>query len=227
MVRRHMPAVLAVAVVALAAAGCGSEDDNGSAGKPQTAKHEHYTKNDLKRFAVQSSDLPAGYKKTRDDSWSAERCLQAKTREEAAFNSRLKAWGLEACAGVTYRKETHNGDDERSNEVFSGSWAFRHPDSAAQALPVIRKAVISSARASGDAHIISRHSFAASGLGDETARGARIRLSLLGETHTMFLHFWRARNVVVSVGTGGWIGDLSEHSLLEIAKRLDYRATRE
>ena len=216
------PHLLAVAtLVALAAPGCGS-DDHGSAAKPtRTAAHEHYTKDDLKRFAIRSADLPAGYKKTESRSWSAERCLQSANSEHAALTSRFKAWGIEGCTGVTYRRKTH--DDERYVDVASGAFAFRDPSSAAQALPVIRKALINSGQTSGDIRIISRHSIAVSGLGDETARGARTRMRVLGESASWFFYFWRTRNVVVFVFTSDFLGDLDEQSTLEIAKRIDYR----
>ncbi|CAA9529109.1 MAG: hypothetical protein AVDCRST_MAG67-3964, partial [uncultured Solirubrobacteraceae bacterium] len=51
-------------------------------------------------------------------------------------DSRLRALGLQACTGTTYRNEVRDGDGTFRNEVFSGSFGFRDAGSASEALPL-------------------------------------------------------------------------------------------
>ncbi len=224
-VARVRDIVIAVVILALAAGGCGGDDNDASTGTPQA--DTHFTKDELKRFSIKRADLPADYKKTRSTSGTGDDCLPSQTGDEATVNSRLRALGLQACTGTTYRNEVRDGDGTFRNEVFSGGFGFPDADSASEALPLIRRALIASARATGDARIISRHSMKVSGLGDETARGATIRLGLLDERFAFYLYFWRAGNVVATMGSSDFVGGQDEQAALEIARRIDHRATRD
>ncbi|CAA9529106.1 MAG: hypothetical protein AVDCRST_MAG67-3963 [uncultured Solirubrobacteraceae bacterium] len=66
-----------------------------------------------------------------------------------------------------------------------------------------------------------------SGLGDETARGATVRGGLLDERFAFYLYFWRAGNVVATMGSSDFVGGQDKQATLEIANRIDDRATRD
>ena len=124
LMRAKSRTLAALSCLALAAAGCGGTGDDRSDAKA-LAPGQNFTADGLERLAVQSSDLPSGYKEQGRESESRAECLKAQTREEATLADRLAALGLKACSTVGYRKEVRTGGDREYNSATSAAFLFR------------------------------------------------------------------------------------------------------
>lgn len=206
---------LALVAVAMGlSAGCGG---GGSTAKPPP-RGQDFSAANLKLFALQAADLPSGYE-LQDQETS---CPKAQTREQAAFDGQLAPLGRENCYGVTYHKASSAG----YNDLGSGAFMFPDPGRASKALPLTRRYLTTVFRVGGSGRLVSRKDIPVSGLGDQSLPGLAYTYSLAGEDYHLFAYIWRDRNVVAFLGGGDFLGDLSKDTYLDIAKKIDFRATR-
>ena len=125
--------------------------------------------------------------------------------------SRLRSLGFqEPVFGANYARKAGGA------HTSVASLTFRFPDreSAAKALPVVRNLPITGVT------IVSRRDLAPSGLGDESAAGLALDMG----PFDFFSYSWRVRNVIVFLGSSD--PSLGEQGVLEVARRVDHRATR-
>ncbi|MDQ3569269.1 MAG: hypothetical protein M3396_01335 [Actinomycetota bacterium] len=223
-VRQHIRLPVLASVLALLAAGCGG-GDKGDQADTVTSTGANLTAERLPRFALEPSDLPAGYK-LREPSklGTAAECSQAETREGAALAAQLQSLGIQACYAANYQKEVRKGGRTASNKPGSGATLFRDAASASRALPILRQDLASNLRPTGDAGSVRTEDIPVTGLGDEALPGLRsIVTSPAGDFRLVF-YIWRTRNVVAFVGGSDTLGDFTEQSILDLAKKLDFRA---
>ena len=207
-----------VLCLTLAAGGCGGGDDEGSEGNPP-ASGQSFGADHLKRFLLKSSDLPSGYEEQERNSGSGEDFVKAaETREERAALERVAAPGLEGFSSVTYKKE----EGENRNRPGSLALLYRTRSGASKALPAVRGLSADNIEVTGNVDGASRRKIRVAGLGDQSLSGLRIPLGPYG----LFVYVWRDRNVVAVLGSSDILGDMSGESILDMAKRIDFRATR-
>ncbi|MDQ4047991.1 MAG: hypothetical protein M3131_01210 [Actinomycetota bacterium] len=208
-----------VLCLTLAAGGCGGGNDEGSEGNPP-ASGQSFSADHLKRFLLKSSDLPSGYEEAERNSGSGEDFVKAgETREEErAALERVAAPGLEGFSSVTYKKE----EGENRNRPGLVALLYRTRSGASKALPAVRGLFADNFRVTGAVDGPSQRKIRASGLGDQSLAGLRMSLGPYG----FFVYVWRDRNVVAALGASDILGDMSGESILRVAKRIDFRATR-
>ncbi|MDP8908339.1 MAG: hypothetical protein M3N47_04315 [Chloroflexota bacterium] len=204
--------------LALLVAGCGEGGDEDRArGKPPPPG-QNFTADDLDRFMLKPSDLPSGYEQQRRSSGSAQDLVEAaETREEQSSLERVTAPGLEKFSSVVYRKKA----GENSNKPGSTAFLYETPSAASQALPAVRRLLNDSYELTGDFDEEQPRKIRVSGLGDEAAAGIELPLG----PYALFMYVWRARNIVVTLAAGDVLGDMSGKTILEIARKIDFRAT--
>lgn len=234
MAAKRLQGFALVFTLAMIAAGCGggSDNGNGAGSGANGTPAQPFNADTLKRVSLEPSDLDSGYKRgVESGQKTAQECLKAlsETRESAAFAVQLQNLGLQACQMATYSKEVEKGDDTYTNSP--GSFAFLFPDAAAasKAVPTIRQFLIDSFRPTGDVSEASPNAqdLPASGLGDEAPPGAKFTVETGGLLEFDFAIFvWRAQNVVAGFGGSDALGDMTDRTMLDIAKKIDYRATR-
>lgn len=184
---------LGVICLALVVAGCGGGDDKNGSQDKAAPPGQNFSTDDLKRFAVEDSDLPPGYKERGRKSGSRAECVEAKTREAAALAKRLADLGLEACYAAAYSKKVRTGDDSAHNGPASAAYLFRSASGASKAVTILRRAFKTSFHATGDGRIVSRREPRVSGLGDASAPGLVFTVAdPAGERIRFVLYFWRA-----------------------------------
>lgn len=211
---------LSVALVAaLAAVGCGGNDDD-SDGK-RVRGDGRFEAEQLELFALKGSDLPRGYERKERETGSRDELLdRAETSAEEASLERTAAPGLQSFYAVSYRKEAGGNYSEPGSVVL----LYRSAGGASRALPLVRRYVAATAVPAGDVGPVSTRRLPVSGLGDESLPG--LQFSVRGLPGKSFLYAWRNRNVVVTLGWGDTFGDVSAKTLLETAKKLDSRAAK-
>ncbi len=208
----------ALLCLALAAAGCGGADEQDQAQGKAPPAGQNFTAADLDRFIVKRSELPSGYERKRRSSGSPQEIVEAaETREERALVERVVA-GLRTYSSVLYRKEA--GDN--SNSPGSSALLYKTPAAASKALPAVTKLATDSLVVTGDLEVEPPQKIPVSGLGDEAPAGAKMALG----PFTMVTYVWRVRNIVVTLAGSDSVGDMNGKWLLEMAKKIDYRATR-
>ena len=207
-----------VLCLTLAAGGCGGGDDEGSEGNPP-ASGQSFGADHLERFLVKSSDLPSGYEEQERRSGPGDDFVKAaETREQRAGLERVAAPGLEGFSSVTYKKE----EGENRNRPGSVALVYRTRSGASKALPAVRGLFADNFEVTGDVNGASRRKIRVAGLGDQSLSGLRIPVGPYG----FFVYVWRDRNVVAALAGGDTLGDMSADSVLEMAKKIDFRATR-
>ena len=80
-------------------------------------------------------------------------------------------------------------------------------------------------RPSGDARLTSSEDIPVTGLGDEALPGFKATAAVAGHRFRSFQYFWRARNLVAYAGSSDVLADFNEQTALDLAKKLDFRAT--
>ncbi len=204
--------------LALATAGCGGggEEDRDQGKAPPPG--QNFAAEDLDRFILKSSDLPSGYERRRGNSGSGQDVVDAaETREQRSLFERI-APGLERFSSVLYRKKA----EEASNSPGSSAFLYDTPAAASKALPAVRKLLTDNLVVTGDFDEEPPQKIQVSGLGDEALPGVKLEVG----PFTLFLYVWRARNIVATLGAGDSVGDMNGTAILEMAKKIDYRATR-
>ena len=221
MTRNRLKVLALVALLAVTAAGCGGGDTDANGGGQ--ASTGPFTTDDLKNFIVKSSDLPSGYELQEDESGTRNgaECLPAETREAAEAASQLQSMGLVACQFAKFRKDVGGS----YNTPGSTAFLFSDAEGASQALPVLRQFVAASGRATGGATAGPVEEIPVSGLGDEAAPGLRFTYGIDGADFVLVAYGWRVRNVLGFVVASDTLGDMSEQTVLDIAKKVDFRAT--
>jgi hypothetical protein len=223
--RRH--ALTLALVAALALAGCG--DDDKTEKQAPAGAGDGFASDDLKRFVLTDADLPSGYdSQERKTSSSADACLTV-SGNKAAENELKRDFtslGFEGCAGASFKKQT-SGSVRKNNRPAGLAVLMRDEDSAAKAVPSLRKALLNSFTSSGTAGTFKPHSLAAPGLGDEAPRGLSFsgNLGPLPGKATFYVYVWRRGNVVAWVGSSDVLGDFDADSTLELARRIDARGS--
>ena len=222
---RRLSVVALSAVLALAGAACGGDDDGGDTGSSeQTATSRgpggNFTAASLSRFSLELSDLPsgysvrAGYPKT---SSSAQECMAANTPQSIAAATQVQNAGLQSCYATVFSKEV----GANSNRPGSQSYLFTDAGAASRALPLLRSALLVSFRPSGVARGQAPSDIPAiTGLGDESVPG--LRATVIPGKFLRF-YFWRTGNVLVLLGGADVLDDLTEERLAELARRVDTR----
>lgn len=229
---RALCLALAIGLAACGHAGGGSPvaaTAPSSTGPPTTAlaatlaPNQNLTVDDVKRAAPQAPDLPAGYKLS--ESGGGSQCQKlAQTREEAAAAAQLSSFGLQQCYGKAFSKAVKNSDGDSSNEGSFAAFLFADAAGAAKALPVLGKAMAASFRPSGRAASATPQPIAVSGLGDESLPGLRLPVQGGGQSFDLAIYTWRVRNVVMTLGAGTFLEDMNDQTMLDLAKKIDYRA---
>ena len=205
--------------LALLAAGCGEGGDEDRARGKAPPRGQNFTADDLDRFMLKPSDLPAGYEKQRRSSGSPQDLVEAaETREEQSSFERVVAPGLERFSAISYGKKT----GENSNKPGSTAFLYETPSAASKALPAVRQLLIDNYELTGDFDEEQPRKIRVSGLGDEAAAGIELPLG----PYALFIYVWRARNIVVTLVAGDVLGDMSGKTILEMARKIDFRATR-
>ena len=202
--------------VALVAAGCGDEETQVEGKAPPAG--QNFTADHLERFLLKPSDLPSGYKRQGRRTGSAADLVDAaETADERSQFDQLGA-GLKRYLSVTYRKE----EADNSNTPASFALLYETPAAAAKALPAVRRLLVDEYTVTGAFEEEPAQRLRVSGLGDGAAAGVKLPLG----PFAFFLYVWRARNVVVTVAGADTVGDMSRKTILTMAKKIDYRATR-
>lgn len=204
-----------VVSLALAAGGCGGDDD-GSGGKPPP-RGQNFTTDDLDRFTAKASDFPSGYEEQQRRSGTREDFLKvAETREQRSALERVARPGLRRFSSVAYEKE----EGENRNRPGSLALLYRTSSGASRALQAVRAFLADSFETTGDVDDASPRKIRASGLGDQSLSGLRMPVGPWG----FFIYVWRDRNVVAALAAGDTLDDMSAESVLNIAKKIDFRA---
>jgi len=231
--RRNRYAMCAVVcMLAAGAVGCGVEDDDGTtattvAGQTATtvagqstplATGKQFTAADLEKIAVQASDLPSDY--LRVDAGTGQKSPQECVGlADQALAAQMATFGLESCYEAEFERKV--GTD--ANNVASTSSLFRDPASASRAMLVLRAALAS---ATGTVAVGGGGptDLPVAALGDEATAGFKYVTDLFGKRATAYAYVWRTGNVVGFFGGSDVLGDLSEASILDIAKKVAARA---
>lgn len=207
------------ACLALAVAGCGGGGEQGRALGAPPPPGQNFTPDDLDRFIAKRSDLPSGYERRRRLSGSRRDFVEpAQTREERSLLQNVVAPGLRSFKSVAYRKKA----GENSNTPGSFALLYDTPAAASKALGAVRKLLIDSFVVTGGFDEEPPQKVRVSGLGDEAPPGVKLALG----PYAFYAYVWRVRNIVASLAGGDTLGDMSGRSILETAKRIDFRATR-
>lgn len=205
--------------LALLAAGCGGGGDEDRARGKAPAPGQNFTADDLDRFILKSSDLPSGYERQQRSSGSVQDLVEAaQTREERALLERVATPGLVRFSAISYRKKAA----ANSNRPGSFALLYDTPSAASDALPAVRKLLIDNYELTGDFDDQPPRKIDVSGLGDQAAAGIELPLGPYG----LFMYVWRARNIVARLAAGETLGDMSAKTILQMARKIDLRATR-
>ncbi len=209
---------LVLVLLAVVAGGCGGGgDEEGSEGKAPP-RGQNFAAEDLKRFLVKESDLPSGYEETERESGPTGGFVKsAQTSQQQSTYKRIAAPGLEDFSTVSYRK----GEGENHNGPGSLALRYRSSKAASKALPTVTKYFGDNTGFTGAAEPEPAKKIRGTRLGDK-ASGLRVAVG----PYAVFFYIWRERNVVASLGGGDILGDMSAKTVLEMAKKINSRATR-
>ena len=205
--------------LALFATGCGEGGEEDGAPGTAAALGQNFTADDLDRFILKASDLPSGYERRRRSAGSPQELVEAaQTRDERSSFERVVAPGLKRFSSVAYRKK----DGENSNSPGSLALLYDTRRAASKALPAVRKLLIDNYSLTGGFAEEPPQKVRVSGLGDQAAAGIKLPLG----PYALYQYVWRARNIVATIAAGDTVGDMNGKTILEMAKRIDFRATR-
>ncbi len=203
---------------AFAAAGCGGADEGERTQGNAPAPGQNFTADDLDRFIAKASDLPSGYERQRRNSGSGQDVIGAAQTEEQRASLERVAAGLQRFSSVLYRKEAADS----SNSPGSSALLYDTPAAASKALTAVRRLATDNFVVTGDFDEEPPQKIHVSGLGDEARSGVKLAVG----PFTLFAYVWRTRNIIATLAGGDSVGDMSGKSILELAKKIDYRATR-
>lgn len=236
MAGRRLRAPALLLVVVLSASACEDGDDaedrtvatTGATTQTTPAVTRNLSADDLPQAVAQTSDLPPGYQLKDAESGPRRGTACTATREgkATALTPRFESLGLQSCFFGTFTKEVTNSAGEANNDPASSALLFADAGRASEALPLLREAIRLSFRPSGDAETVAPESIPVSGLGDESAPGLRFPVQGGTLAYNLFFYVWRVRNVVMFFGSGDFLGDLDEQSILGIAEKIDARIAR-
>ncbi|MDQ6798592.1 MAG: hypothetical protein M3011_11355 [Actinomycetota bacterium] len=220
-----MALMLAMAMIT---AGCHGSDEKVPEVNRSTARAT-LTTDMLERVGVEQSDLPSGYNRQPDSGQKGgPECLKiiSETRASASFATQLQNFGLRGCSTVAYSKEVKAHGDTSNNSPGSFAFLFADEDSASKALPATRAFLKGTFRPSGDFGEPVVVDLPVSGLGDEALPGVKFTTDAKGLVTIVFaLYVWRVRNVVIGVGGCDALSDMTEQTIFDMAKKIDFRAT--
>ena len=166
----------------------------------------------LDRFELKASDVP-GYKKAAGVI-SADGCSRRVVTRAAL--RRLRAIRVAGCSLAKWRRAD-------GAPVFLVAYSFDEASSASAALPKLRKDFVADSTDSDGVKVLSKHSLAVSGLGNEAPRGVRVELSGGSQRASTFTYWWRRDKVVATLAMVDAVGP---RAALALADRIDERATR-
>ncbi|MDQ3569266.1 MAG: hypothetical protein M3396_01320 [Actinomycetota bacterium] len=231
--------------LALVAGACGGGDDNDSTGARTTSPTgaastgANLAAADLPRFGLEPSDLPPGYRlREAPRLMNPSECLQILTKKPERI-AELQSLAIQACYHTYWVKgprsqpsvaETKIGFSAQESGVNSnrpGAAAFLLGDAgtASKALSSIRNGLFS--EATGDVRRSVTEDAPVTGLGDEATPGVRLTTTFPdGSRSRLVVYVWRSGNVVAYLGGSDILGDFTEESLLELARKLHTRAKR-
>lgn len=206
----------ALAVVLAVGAACGGGGGGEWSLPAGPAPGQMYSSGQLARFSITDADVPSGYEFVKGESGpQGATCASAgdvETAEDQAMFDKLSALGAQACFKSLFRKKT----DDSTEEIAVLAMAFPDEAAAGSALPVLREvfAEASSAEQASD--------LPAPQLGEQAVPGVKLTGSTPIEG---VVYAWRERNVVASVLSFHVISALTDTRVLQIANRVDDRAS--
>ena len=166
---------------------------------------------ELHRFELRASDVP-GYKKAAAVS-SADGCSRRVVTRAAL--RRLRAMRVAGCSVAKWRRAD-------GAPVYLVAYLFDEASSASAALPQFRKDFVADATDAHGLKVLSKHSLAVTGLGDEAPCGVRVELRDGSQRATTFTYWWRRDKVVATLAI---VGAAGPRTALALADRIDERAT--
>ena len=188
-----------------------------------------FTKDQVKRFVLHKSDLPAGYHEVDaqsgpvdcDSPWLANRGAYEETVEEARLRGELLALEPQACTMSTY--EITMGEPPFDGRTGYGAMAIVFPDadSASASLPMLRKSFVDT----GDVALGGMplpEDLDNPGLGEESSGFRWGGVAPAGMT-TSSVYIWRVRNVAV-VLQGGGTPEADDDEIVQLARKLESHA---
>jgi hypothetical protein len=217
--RAAAAATLVVLLLGLAAVSCGGGSSDGDAGPSEPS----VTIVDLEPYAVEASDLPAGFEqKQRQTEETAAACFRPADEVEKKAAADIAALGLIGCQAVTYA-HTAGGD---SDQAGTFALLFRDEGGAQGALTLVRDILVKSYRATGDAKVVAVTEIPAPVLGDQALPGQLFKVQV-GEKQTDHsIYLWRRGKVVDVFAAADFLGQLTPDAARDIAAKIDARAAR-